>query len=108
MRKVLISRDLAVMRLSLQQKRRYTKAFIAMESQLSILIRPWVKQWLEVINDRDFLSFSITNQNANLFAKDIEDSGNGCFTFTLCLSSCLSLSDGEQVLTHKNSRITFS
>jgi len=55
------------------------------------LDQPWVKQWLEVINDRDFLSFSITNQNANLFAKDIEDSGNGCFTFTLCLSSCLSL-----------------
>jgi len=63
------------------------------------LDQPWVKQWLEVIKDRDFLSFSITNQNANLFAKDIEDSGNGCFTFTLCLSSCLSLSDGEQVLT---------
>jgi UDP-N-acetylmuramoyl-tripeptide--D-alanyl-D-alanine ligase len=53
------------------------------------LDQPWVEQWLDIIGQRKCISFSMTEHGADLFAKDIKDTGDGYFSFVLCINTKL-------------------
>ncbi len=43
------------------------------------------KDWLALIAERQCLSFSVKDSRADVFAKDIKELGNGCYSFILCV-----------------------
>ncbi len=49
------------------------------------LDQPWIAQWLDIIGNRNCISFSLIDPSANLFAKNITDTGDGYFSFVLCI-----------------------
>ena len=61
----------------------------------------WISQWLDIIGDRPCLKFSVEDDNADIFAKEIIETGSGCYRFILCLHSRLGSFAGEQFLTLK-------
>ena len=60
------------------------------------LDQPWVDQWLEIIGERNYISFSITEERADLFAKNIKDTGDGYFSFDLCINQKFAGASAEQ------------
>ncbi|MDG0969885.1 MAG: UDP-N-acetylmuramoyl-tripeptide--D-alanyl-D-alanine ligase [Porticoccaceae bacterium] len=48
--------------------------------------QPWVDKWLSIIGDRSYLSFSVSDAAANIFAEDIYDNGDGYFCFKLVIT----------------------
>jgi len=62
------------------------------------LDQPWVEQWLEIIGERKCISFSMTEQRADLFAKDVKDMGDGYFSFVLFINPKLAGVSIEQAV----------
>jgi len=56
------------------------------------------KQWLELIGERQHISFSIEDSNADVFAKDIKELGNGCYGFILCVRAVAGTATAEQLI----------
>ena len=49
------------------------------------LDEPYSKEWLALIAERQYLSFSVKDSRADVFAKDVKEIGNGCYSFILCV-----------------------
>ena len=58
----------------------------------------YAKQWLELIGERQHISFSVEDSSADVFAKDIKELGNGCYGFILCVGELAGISAVEQLI----------
>jgi UDP-N-acetylmuramoyl-tripeptide--D-alanyl-D-alanine ligase len=58
----------------------------------------WSKGWSDIIGDRSCLRFSVEDDSADIFAKEISEAGSGCYSFILCLHPRLGSISGEQFL----------
>jgi UDP-N-acetylmuramoyl-tripeptide--D-alanyl-D-alanine ligase len=58
----------------------------------------YAKQWLELIGERQHISFSVDNSSADVFAKDIKALGNGCYGFILCVGEIAGTAAAEQLV----------
>jgi UDP-N-acetylmuramoyl-tripeptide--D-alanyl-D-alanine ligase len=47
--------------------------------------QPWVEKWLSIVGERPYLSFSVSDASANIFAREIYDNGDGYFRFELVI-----------------------
>lgn len=58
----------------------------------------YAKQWLELIGERQYISFSVDDSSADIFAKDIKALGNGCYGFILCVGEIAGTAPAEQAV----------
>ena len=58
----------------------------------------WKEDWLNIIGDRSCLRFSVKDESADVFAKEIVERGNGYFEFVLCLHARLESISGQQLV----------
>ena len=58
----------------------------------------YAKQWLELIGERQHISFSVDDSSADIFAKEIKALGNGCYGFILCVGEIAGTAPAEQAV----------
>ena len=87
MYKVLILRVLAALRVLPLPKVRYTAAYRLRVPQILNLDQSWCEQWRALIADKNLITYSVQDRDADLSASAIQLLSNGCYQFVLCVAA---------------------